>query len=550
MAYAFNKITDYLRGGKAGTTTAPGTPGGSQPKSAPMMAGGTGANKSNTAAGGVVGTGRAILEANPNYRGEAVGSRILAPAQQQAASQVAGQGAAAQQFVGGEQAKIAETYKAPENLSELVSGAAKGDQSNTSKLVEFLNPKAYQAGTYQAAPVAPVSAAEYGRSGNVGAFLAGQAGGRRYTPGMGVLDQLAFQRGGGARNLSSQLGGINQQISDAQRAGQATAGGVDFAKLAETAAGSTKDAVTKAIQAKQDELKRIIDEGFGTATAGSVYDSVGSREKAYQDLSGIYGNLVKSTDTDEFRNTLLGVDPSQYVKESAIPTSQYNPEELGQYNALAALLNQTGLQPLDYGGGSIYTADVAGYNNALQALINKMSETQDVTPGVNAPAGDEAPTVLDRLGGEAATYDPTTVSGMEKLIAPIPGYQTPTGPTAPENDAYAAMEQAPQGTGTEAGGTTPPPAFSAPANVSQGVTNVLTEPAQNTVDAITGEVRQTDPTSTQTAANILTGGASAAGAPLIDPYIGKGGTGGGEPTNIGSGAPGGTVNVAPISIGK
>jgi len=330
MAYAFNKLDEYLRGNRGqqlpGSANMPKTSAGAPAGVA------TGKQTQPASAASAASTGRAILERAKGEGTEAVANRILQPAVTQAGNIKASIGEGAKNYIAGEESKINTQFGTPSNVSEIVSGAATGNQENIGKLTGMINPTAYSPSTAPQQSVEGLAPVEYSRSGNVGNYLQKQSGGR-YTPGMGLIDQMNYQKSGAGGLTSKVLGAIQGDVQT--YADAADAAMPDLQKTARAKQEETAKAVREAIAAKQQSINDAVQAALAAQQAKYDTDSQEARSKAIGGLENIVTN-------ESAVSEVLPSDWSSYITPTETP-EEFTTPEISQYNTLASIIGGQGM---------------------------------------------------------------------------------------------------------------------------------------------------------------------------------------------------------------
>lgn len=357
MAYTFDKIDDYFRKNKTGTT-------GSLQKGQTSAPAPTKAAQNLARAAETSPSGAGAYRQQQGEDTSAISGRLLAPATQQMQNWGAQQDVAYSVAKAAGEQKIADKYQPYDQKT--LTGAVQGTEADINKLKQqssFTGDEITQT-PYQVTPLKMDTTSFL--SGGVGGVQSGlQKKGGRYTPGMAALDASLFSANrGGVTGLQSAVGGMYEQ----GRQKQAQLEGLDeyLAKTAKTTGTNLASQVKEAVGSKAKELQKAL----RTRREGEISASKQSERAGYvKDLERQAEELIAANPaavSEGFTyKTMPNFDVSRYITPTATTETIAPTQDLIN---LASILR---VQPETFGDYNVATENYAVDPYGMQTDIDK-----------------------------------------------------------------------------------------------------------------------------------------------------------------------------------
>lgn len=314
----------------------------------------------------------AIIDRNKNVDQGAAANRIAAPATQRLNQDFEQIQKDRGSYEGAQSRRVQDTYK-PVSQEIVEQGVRRGDNNAYNALQRSLNPESVDIESFQTITPRSNSEIQSLAQGDTSRLLQQRAGGP-YTAGMAALDSLSFQKSGGAAQVASQLGGLQNRNRNALQ------------------------------QARDLESQY---QGQADRARDFLKTDTGSR------LQGLLGNIRSPLEQQASQLT-----QSKRAQEQALK-DQY----LGQFNQRVAPLDAD-IQTLDAMGNRAFADQLRGIKNnpnnfvrqqtGREARIDDVISQQDADAvnRLNALLGIQGPLVAPSQFGNdySTTYDPNALN--------------------------------------------------------------------------------------------------------------------------------------------
>ncbi len=316
MAYAFNNVMGMMDKDRQ-------TQGSSNPQSSvsqglqknagtgegEMSVGGAGA--SNTAQSPADFTkskatsAKTILDRNKGVQQTGIENRLTQDAQNQANTSIDKIRTSSNEYAQNQDKKANEIYGLPDQTA--VNRAVYGNEADYQNISNTLNRAPGQVDQYEAPDSGPLQATEYNRANDLSNLFLKQ-GGEQYNRGMAALDNLQFQRTGGAQNIANRVGqlqsnvdAMKQSVTDKEFGTQALA-----QKQLETKAKETQDAIRKMLGSSESDIRNQVNARV-TGLDQSVHKQ--AKEAFDSGVAGLQSRIDNAT--RDITNRMLTASPEE-----------------------------------------------------------------------------------------------------------------------------------------------------------------------------------------------------------------------------------------------
>lgn len=348
-----------------------------------------------------------ILDRNKGVQQTGIENRLTQDAQNQANQSINDIRKTSNDYAQNQAKKAESLYQTPDQAT--VTRGIYGDQDAYQNVSNTLNTAPGQVDEYNAPDAGPLQATEYSRANDLSDLFLKQ-GGQQYNRGMAALDNLQFQRTGGAQNVNRLVGGLQANVNglrdsanDKQFGNQAMA-----QKQLEARAKETQDAIRKMLGNTEGDIRNQVN----TRVTG-LDQQVHSQAKSAAD-AGV-GQLKSRIDTatQDITNRMQTASPEERgVLQNVLDQfSKLNPK-----NYVEQILPRVGFD-------SAMTSEEADRLNKINGLLG-------VKDKYTAPTSSPTGTANIRTDN----FDPR----FAQIMGMLPQAQQPT-----QSDVVIPQSQAP-----------------------------------------------------------------------------------------------------------
>lgn len=248
---------------------------------------------------------KTILDRNKGVQQTGIENRLTQDAQNQANTSINAIRSSGDSYLQNQTKKANEVYGQPDQTA--VNRAVYGNQDDFQNVSNTLNRAPGQVDEYEVPDSGPLQATEYNRANDLSDLFLKQ-GGQQYNRGMAALDNLQFQRTGGAQNIANRVGQLQSNVNAMKQSATDKEFGTQAMaqKQLDTKAKETQDAIRKMLGTSEGDIRNQVNSRV-TGLDQQVHRQ--AKEAFDSGVAGLQSRIDNAT--QDITNRMMSASPEE-----------------------------------------------------------------------------------------------------------------------------------------------------------------------------------------------------------------------------------------------